>query len=181
MSQRLERDRRGLAISLAAVAAVAGGAVGAGVHRRRQARRAPATEAELRVRRLLEEPWKGNWGVLEELVASDYVGWTAGLPDPIRGREGLRERLRTYAEAFPDARLTVQDQVAGDDRVATRWTGRGTHAGDIADLPATGKEVTVSGVTISRMQSGKVVEQWTTWDRLGMLVQLGAIPAPAEA
>jgi steroid delta-isomerase-like uncharacterized protein len=180
VSRRLERDRRGLAISLAA-AAVAGGALTAGVRRRRRPRSGLATEAELRVRRVLEEPWKGNWGVLDDLVGADYLGWSSGQPDPITGREGLRERLRAYADAFPDARLAVQDQVAAEDRVATRWTARGTHAGDLAELQATGKEVTVSGLTISRLEGGKVVEQWTTWDRLGMLVQVGAIPAPAEA
>lgn len=133
------------------------------------------------MRKLLEEPWKGNWRILDEVVASDYVGWSSGLHEPIRGRESLRERLQSYADAFPDARVTVQDQVVEDGKVATRWIARGTHAGDIADVPATGKEVTVSGVTISRLEHGRVVEQWVTWDRLGMLVQLGAIPTPAEA
>jgi steroid delta-isomerase-like uncharacterized protein len=180
VSPRLERDRRGLAISLAA-AAVAGGAVTAGVHRRRHTRLGPATADERRVRRLLEGPWKGSWEVIDELVAADYVGWVAGVPDPVRGRESLRERLRAYADAFPDARLTVQDQLAADGKVATRWSGRGTHAGDLAELATTGKEVTVSGLTISRVESARVVEQWTTWDRLGLLVQLGAIPTPTEA
>ena len=138
-------------------------------------------DAKLRVRRLLEEPWKGNWDVIDEVVASDYVGYDSGQPEPIRGPEGLREYVRAYSDAFPDARLTVHDEVAEADKVATRWSARGTHAGEIAGIPATGKEVTVSGLTLSTLERGRVVEQWTTWDRLGMLVQLGAVPAAAEA
>ena len=63
----------------------------------------------------------------------------------------------------------------------SRWTARGTHAGEISGIAATGKEVTVSGLTISTLVGGTVVEQWTTWDRLGMLVQLGAVPTATEA
>jgi steroid delta-isomerase-like uncharacterized protein len=138
-------------------------------------------EAKARVQRLFEEPWKGNWDVIDEVVAPTYVGYDSGRPEPIRGADGLRDYLRTYSDAFPDARLTVQEQVAEDDKVATRWTARGTHAGEIAGIAPTGKEVTVSGLTISTLERGRVVEQWTTWDRLGMLVQLGAVPAAAEA
>ena len=138
-------------------------------------------EAKLRVQRLFEEPWKGNWDVIDEVVAAGYVGHDSGLPEPVHGPDGLRQLLHAYSEAFPDARLTVHEQIAEDDKVATRWSARGTHAGEIAGIPATGKEVTVSGLTISTLERGKVVEQWTTWDRLGMLVQLGAVPAAAEA
>jgi predicted ester cyclase len=75
----------------------------------------------------------------------------------------------------------VDDQFAEGDKVATRWTARGTHTGEIAGIAPTGRDVTVTGLTISRFASGKVVEEWSTWDTLGMLVQLGVIPAPARA
>jgi steroid delta-isomerase-like uncharacterized protein len=138
-------------------------------------------DAKERVRRLFEEPWKGNWDVLDELVAAEYVGYDSGQAEPLRGLESLRGYLRAYSDAFPDARLTVHEQIAEPGKVATRWSVRGTHAGEIAGIAATGKEVTVSGLTISTLDHGKVVEQRTTWDRLGMLVQLGAVPAAAEA
>ena len=64
--------------------------------------------------------------------------------------------------------------------MATRWTGRGTHTGEIATIAPTGRDVTVSGVTISRVEGGLVVEEWTAWDTLGLLVQLGAIAEPAR-
>jgi steroid delta-isomerase-like uncharacterized protein len=138
-------------------------------------------DAKLIVKRLFEEPWKGNWDVIDEFVAEKYVGYDPSQPEPIRGRKGLRANLQQYIDAFSDARITVDDQFAEGDRVATRWTGRGTHTGEFAGIAATGKEVTVSGLTFSQLEHGFVVEEWTNWDTLGMLVQLGAVPASATA
>jgi predicted ester cyclase len=133
------------------------------------------------VRQVLEEPWKGNWDVIDEFVAPAYVGFDPSLPEPISGPDGAKANFQMYLEAFTGARITVDDQFAEGDKVATRWTGRGTHTGTIQGIAPTGKEVTVSGLTISRLDGGKIVEEWTNWDTLGMLVQLGAVPAPARA
>jgi steroid delta-isomerase-like uncharacterized protein len=138
-------------------------------------------DTKLIVKRLFEEPWKGDFGVIDELVADTYIGYDPSQPEPIRGPEGVKANLQQYIDAFSDARITVDEQFAEGDRVATRWTGRGTHSGEIAGIAATGKEVTVSGLTLSRLEGGKVVEEFTNWDTLGMLVQLGAVPAPARA
>ncbi len=138
-------------------------------------------DAKALVRRVLEEPWTGNWDVIEEFVAETYVGYDPSQPEPIRGRDGLRANFQQYLDAFSDARITVEDQIAEGDRVATRWTGRGTHTGEIAGISASGKDITVSGLTISRLDDGLIVEEWTTWDTLGMLVQIGAIAEPARA
>ena len=139
---------------------------------------ADATET---VRFLLEEPWKGNMDVIDEFVAPGYVGHDPSEPEPIRGPQGFRRQIQKYLTAFPDARITVDEQFAAGDRVASRWTGRGTHQGEIEGISPTGKEVTVTGLTFSRFEGGKVIEEWITWDTLGMLVQLGAVPAPARA
>jgi steroid delta-isomerase-like uncharacterized protein len=136
---------------------------------------------KLIAKRLLEEPWKGNFDVIEETVADNYVGFDASQPEPIRGRDGVRANFQQYIDAFSDARITVDEQFGEGDRVATRWTGRGTHSGEIAGIAATGKEVTVSGLTFSRFEGDKIVEEWTNWDTLGMLAQIGAIPAPTTA
>ena len=133
------------------------------------------------VRRLTEEPWTGNVGVIDELASPDYIGRDPTEPEPVRGHAGLKAQLEKYKAGFSDARVTVDDQFAEGDRVATRWTGRGTHDGEIIGVAATGKEVTVSGLTISRVENGLVVEEQTEWDALGMLVQLGAVPAPTTA
>jgi predicted ester cyclase len=133
------------------------------------------------VRRLFEEPWKGGWDVIEEFVSPDYVGHDPAEPEPILGPAGVRANIEKYLTGFPGGAITVDDQIEEGDKIATRWTGRGTHGGEIAGIAPTGKEVTVSGLTISRLEDGMVVEEWTTWDALGMLVQLGAVPIPARA
>jgi steroid delta-isomerase-like uncharacterized protein len=133
------------------------------------------------VRRAFEEPWKGNLGVIDELFASDYVGHDPASPEPVRGPEGLKEFISTYRAAFPDARMTVEQQLAEGELVTTRWTGRGTHEGELMGIQPTGKQVTVSGLTISRLFAGKIVEEFQNWDTLGMMRQLGAIPEMAHA
>lgn len=133
------------------------------------------------VKQLFEEPWKGNLDVIDEYVAPGYVGYDPAEPEPIRGPEGAKANIQKYLDGFSNARITVDDQIADGDKVATRWTGRGTHDGEIAGIAPTGKDVTVTGLTISRLEGGLVVEEWTTWDTLGMLVQLGAVPLPATA
>ncbi len=138
-------------------------------------------DAKQIVRRLFEEPWKGNWDVIDEYVAPGYVGHDPAEPEPIRGPAGVRANVEKYLAGFPGGAITVDDQIAEGDKVATRWTGRGTHTGEIAGISPTGKEVTVSGLTLSKLENGMVVEEWSTWDTLGMLMQLGAVPAPAQA
>ena len=138
-------------------------------------------DAKLIVKRLIEEPWKGNFDVIDEYVSPSYVGRDAAEPEQIKGPAGVRANVEKYIAGFPGGGITVDDQVAEGDKVATRWTGRGTHTGEVAGIAPTGKEVTVSGLTISRLEGGQVVEEWTNWDTLGMLVQLGAIPEPARA
>jgi len=138
-------------------------------------------DAKKIVKRVIEEPWTGNWDALDEFVAEGYVGYDPSQPEPIQGRDGIRANLQQYLDAFANARVTVDDQIAEGDKVATRWTGRGTHTGEFAGMSPTGKDVTVSGLTISRLEDGVIVEEWTTWDTLGMLVQVGAVPAAATA
>ena len=141
------------------------------------------------VRRLLEESWKGNLGVIDELVDRNYVGYDPSIPEPLRGPGGehghsyavLKEFISTYRAAFSDARITVDDQIAEGDRVATRWTGRGKHDGDLMGVSPTGKQVTVSGLTLSRLANGKVIEEYTNWDTFGMMQQLGIVPELAHA
>jgi predicted ester cyclase len=138
-------------------------------------------DAKQIVKQLFEEPWKGNLGVIDKYVAPNYIGHDPSEPEIIRGPAGFRAFVQKYLAGFPDGRIIVDDQIIEGDKVATRWTGRGTHTGEIAGIAPTGKQVTVSGLTISKLESGMVIEDWTTWDTLGMLIQLGAIPALARA
>jgi hypothetical protein len=132
------------------------------------------------VRRALEEPW-GNPDVLDELVSSDYVGYDPALPEPIRGPQGAKDNVNQYRSAFEGAQITVKEQIGEGDLVATRWEGRGRHTGEIMGIGPTGKDIVVSGLTLSRIANGKIVEEWTNWDTLGMLQQIGAVPAAASA
>jgi steroid delta-isomerase-like uncharacterized protein len=133
------------------------------------------------IRQLIEEPWKGNWDVIDEYVAPGYVGHDPAEPEPIRGIEGFKANVQKYMDGFTGARITIDDQIAEGEKVATRWTGHGTHTGEIAGISPTGKEVTVTGITIARIEGGKLIEDHTSWDTLGMLAQIGAIPMPATA
>jgi predicted ester cyclase len=127
------------------------------------------------VRRALEEPWR-NLDVLDELVSSDYVGHDPAQPEPIRGIEGAKDNVNQYRSGFEGAQITVLEQIGEGDFVATRWEGRGSHAGEIVGIAPTGRDVAVSGLTLSRLENGKIVEEWTNWDTLGMLQQIGAVP-----
>jgi predicted ester cyclase len=133
------------------------------------------------VRRLLEEPWKGDLRVVDELIDRKYVGYDPSIPEPLRGPDGFKENISTYRAAYSDARITVDDQIAEGDKVATRSTGRGKHDGDLMGVAPTGKQVTVSGLTLSRLANGKVIEEYTNWDTFGMMQQLGVVPELAHA
>jgi steroid delta-isomerase-like uncharacterized protein len=133
------------------------------------------------VRRAFEEPWKGELEVVDELIAGDYVGHDPASPEPLRGPGGVKAFISTYRRAFPDARITVEEQLAEGELVATRWIGRGTHRQELMGIEPTGKQVIVSGLTISRLAEGKIVEEWQNWDTFGMLQQLGAVPELVNA
>jgi steroid delta-isomerase-like uncharacterized protein len=133
-------------------------------------------------RRVVEEFFvAGRFEIGDELFDQDYVGHDVASPEPIRGPDGVRQQAEGYRTAFPDLQLTVEDQVAEGDKVATRWTARGTHDGDLLGIAPTGKQATVSGMTIDRFSGGKIVESWDNWDALGLMQQIGAVPQMAEA
>ncbi len=137
-----------------------------------------AEENKAIIRRLFDEVFnKGNLGAADAVLAPDYVLHDPAAPDFAGGREGYRQFQSRYLKAFPDHRLAVEDQIAEGDRVATRWTARGTHRGDLPCIPATGRPVTVTGITISRIFGGRIAEEWQDWDSPGMLQQLGVVPA----
>jgi len=155
--------------------------VAAGVPIAEEGRNMTSEQNKAIVRRTLEEPWKGNLDVIDELVASDYVGSDPATPEPLHGPEGVKEFVTTYRAAFPDARIMVEQQLAEGDLVATRWSARGRHEGELLGIEPTRKDVTVSGCTISRLEDGKIIEEFQNWDTFGMLQQLDAIPVMAHA
>jgi steroid delta-isomerase-like uncharacterized protein len=127
-------------------------------------------------RRGWEEIWnKGNLTIAHEHYAPTYVSHMPGNSD-LHGPEGHNQLVMMYRTAFPDLHFTVEDQIAEGDKVVNRVTATGTHLGEFRGIPPTGKQVTVTGITIDRIAGGKLVESWASWDFLGMLQQLGVVP-----
>jgi steroid delta-isomerase-like uncharacterized protein len=121
----------------------------------------------------------GNYDIIDEVTSSDYVGHDPALPEPMRGREALKAQAAGYRAAFSDLRITVDQQIAEGEYVVTRWTGRGTHDGELFGISPTGKSVEATGISIARIVDGKIVEDRTEWNALGLMQQVGAIPAMA--
>ena len=134
-------------------------------------------------RRFLEEVFnKGKLNVLDEIIAKDHVTTGPGtLPGLPTGPEGQKQLVTVYRNAFPDVHFTVDEQIAEGDKVVTRWTGRGTHKGELFGIPATGKSSTVTGIAVDRIANGKIAESWGIFDQFGMMQQLGVIPMPEVA
>ncbi len=134
------------------------------------------------VRRVYEEVInEGNMALLDELVSPDYVEHDPNWPQPVHGPEGLKQYFLAFRTAFPDLHLTIEDMVGEGDKIAVRHTAHGTHEGNMMGIPATGKQVTVPAITIHSINGGKFVETWVIGDSLGLLQQIGVIPAPGQA
>ena len=142
-----------------------------------------AEENKAIARRIMNEAMNdGRLEVADELIASDWVDHDpANPPDFAGGPDAFKQLATMYRAAFPDMEMTIEDMVAEGDRVVTRWTARGTHEGELMGVPPSGKQVTVTGIGIDRIAGGKVAESWGSWDTLGLLTQVGAIPELAQA
>jgi steroid delta-isomerase-like uncharacterized protein len=140
----------------------------------------PANNEAL-ARRFFEELCNGrNAAVADEIVAEDFVAHGPHTP-PATGPDGIRARIAVYQDAL-DGFWDVQEIIpAGDDRVIARWIGRGTHNGPLMGVEPTGATIAVDAITIFRIHENKIVEEWTVWDALGLLQQVGAAPTEAQA
>jgi len=120
----------------------------------------------------------GNLGQLDNAIDPNWVMHDPGTPDVGRGPEGAKKYATVYRDAFPDAHITIHQQLAEGDVVATRWTGAGTHRGALGPVAPTGRKASVEGITIDRFRGGKIVETWSNWDTIGLMQQLGVAPSP---
>ena len=132
------------------------------------------------VRRFFDEVCNGrNPAVASEIFASDFVYHEpASISPGGRGGEAMAQEAANYYRAMSDAQWVVHDVIAGEnDMVTVRWTGRGTHDGNLAGMiPPTGKQVSVEALTLFRIKGDKIAELWDCWDALGLLQQVGVIP-----
>ena len=115
-----------------------------------------------------------NWDVYNQIHTPDFVAHAG------KRSASLAEDLQSakeWRQAFPDARFSVDQVIAEGDFVVVRVTGRGTNTGVGHGLPATGKQIELTGVTIFRFVNGKIAEEWTEYNKLSLLTQLGLVPA----
>ena len=133
------------------------------------------------VRRFYEEVFnQKNTTAIAEFIDPTFVDHSLppGLPG---GIEGARQYIGMYMTAFPDLHLTVEDMIAEGDKVVARFTGSGTQQGAYMNIPPTGKQMTATVIDMFRIAGSKFVEHWLEFDALGMMQQLGVIPAPGQA
>lgn len=119
---------------------------------------------------------EGNMDLAVELISEDYVYHTPDGRDLGGREEGFIRPVEMLRSAFPDLSCSVDDMIAEGDLVAHRWSARGTHEGEYNGVPATGERIVMTGIVISRIAKGKVVEDWANSDALGVLQQLGRFP-----
>ena len=132
------------------------------------------------VRRYYEEVLnKGTVDLLDEIVVTDYTENDL-LPGQFLGREGLKQRVIAFKEAFGQT-FKIEDLLVDGDKVVVRWTCSGKHVGEFNGMPATGKRFTFAGIDIHRFKEGKMAELWRVADQLSQLQQLEVIPQPELA
>ena len=118
----------------------------------------------------------GNANILDEFLAPDFVTHSP-FPGTPPTREGAKQIFMAFVASAPGTHI-VEDLIAEGDKVVGRITANGTHDGELLGIPRTGKQISMTGMTIWRIADGKIVEHWSQMDTLGLLQQLGAIPGP---
>jgi steroid delta-isomerase-like uncharacterized protein len=127
---------------------------------------------------LLDAVWnRGDFSAIETCVAADHVDHGSDGIDV--GRAHMIPEANEYRTAFPDLQMTFEDQISESDRVVTRWTATGTNLGPFQGMPATGRPARVSGIFINRVVDGQITETWSSYDRLGLMHQLGFVKSVA--
>ena len=131
------------------------------------------------VRRFVDEViTQGKIDSASEFVWEDVVEQVP-LPGQGPGLEGLKDILRGMRSAFPDIDFSIKEQISEGDKVASRFEWTGTHRGEFMGIPATGRQVRVWGIVIDRLASGRIKDTRIIMDTIGLMMQLGALPAPA--
>lgn len=148
-----------------------------------------ATDNVALVRKLIEESWnKGNFNVIDEIVSPSCTGSDPMLGD-LKGRDSIKDHVRTMRTAFPDLQRSIDSIGFADGHVYVRWIARGTHRGNLFNMAGSGNRATLKGISIVKLDGGKISEVHDAWDTYGLLVQLGITPtidklsrqAPARA
>ena len=127
-------------------------------------------------RRLIEDFWnQGKAELADELVTTDYQRIELFSTEILYGSEGLKNAAGVWRDAFPDLHLTLNELLAEDNKVACQWTFSGTHEGELKGTPATGRTVSVSGLSILEFVDGKISKEIVSTDLLTLMKQLGVV------
>jgi steroid delta-isomerase-like uncharacterized protein len=130
------------------------------------------------IRRWFEEVWnKGRMEAIDEMCRPDAIGHGQAQHKVDIGLHEFRQLARDLRAGFPDIHITIHETLAEGDKVVARWNATMTHSGPFLGIAATGKKAEVTGTSIQRIVDGKIAEGWDNWDQLGLLVQIGAVPA----
>ena len=136
------------------------------------------------IRRLYEEVWnKRKFEVIKELISPSHALQAPNVAGSMAavGPEAYKRQLVLFLDGYPDLHWSIEDLIAEEDKVVACWTVTGTHKGDFMGIPATNKKVSVDGMTIHHIAKGKIIDSYSNWDALGMMQQLGAVPALGQA
>jgi hypothetical protein len=127
-------------------------------------------------RRFIEEVLgRGNYAILPELTTESYLDHS--LPSGVTPVQSIA----AFRAGFPDLEATVEDVIAEGDKTVVRWVVTGTNSAEFFGMPPTGRSVRMSGLSMYRFEGGRMAEGWVEYNQLGLMQQLGAIPAPATA
>ncbi|MFM0166712.1 ester cyclase [Paraburkholderia sediminicola] len=113
----------------------------------------------------------------QELISDDAAFFVPGRPDPVRGPAGYLEIIAMMRQGFPDIQWSLEETIAEEDKVAARFIMRGTHQGTFFGVPPTGRKIEVQAMNFYRLADGRFVEERGQPDLLGLLQQIGAVPA----
>ena len=116
---------------------------------------------------------RGEVSAAENAFAPGCVIHINGSPTPDLDVAGFKQMMTGLLAAFPDLRITIEDQVVAGDKVATRWVAEGTNSAPFGGGPATGRRIRIHGHILDRVADGGIVERWEVWDQAGMMQQLG--------
>jgi steroid delta-isomerase-like uncharacterized protein len=125
----------------------------------------------------IDDNESGDWDILDDYIAEDFVAHNPPLPGVSLDREGMKQAAEIFRHATP-GRHEIPMQVAEADLVVSRVIGRGRHEGELMGIPATDKEVETDGFAVHRIRDGKIVEYWSVVDVARVLQQIGALPGP---
>ena len=130
--------------------------------------------------------YDGVWNKRKLELVDQLISPSHALHDPIVsgsqvGPELYKHRVRQMTTGFPDLRITIEDTIAEKEKLVVSWVISGTHKGEFMEIPATGRKISVEGITIHHIQNGKILDSYARWDVLDLMRQLGAVPTQVRA